>query len=432
MDVPVVSPLWVERCRELGEKIDEADFLILSSSAANKEEAKAVSSNNRVEEPVASKASSLQSVDSSFFCSSERKASKNPIETEPETVSLTRHSKRNQNSGNQPESEVSHSDPLRSTSIKRKFVKKPSLTTINEKIVDKLDDEKENNPEMRILSAVDSVPLPSFREAAQQIDYDMLPSKLKRRRSERISDLHSDSDSASNPDPEPEDSLADEESLCGMNAAGSGGAGGLSSRYFKAFSTRRKSGPSSSLSVPVAADVSSETAATDNGKRRPARGAQSRLASSTTLDSTNSGQAKESGAHELPLNPNAALKIVFFNNDDTELRGIAPQIHKSKQSDEGKPKISRARSKPGCQGEEKNLATDEDHPPVKKVSRQSLPTGSQGGKGKGSAVAEPVASREKVKKSSSSSEVETAKKARKVKQDDSSVGYFMLPIPSLF
>jgi hypothetical protein len=71
LDVPVVSPLWIEKCRESGTKVNEEEFLVsLTSQVTNKsssQSSKNSQENVRLLEPVASKAASLHSVDSSFF-----------------------------------------------------------------------------------------------------------------------------------------------------------------------------------------------------------------------------------------------------------------------------------------------------------------------------------------------------------------------------
>lgn len=85
MDIPVVTPLWIQRCQEAGSKVDEVDYLLLSKSPA---ESATVPKKDPVKEPVEMKAAACKSVDSSHFCSSSKKLVPKPTTAPIESIPL--------------------------------------------------------------------------------------------------------------------------------------------------------------------------------------------------------------------------------------------------------------------------------------------------------------------------------------------------------
>lgn len=310
LDVPVVSPLWIEKCRESGTKVNEEEFLVsLTSQVTNKsssQSSKNVQENVRLLEPVASKAASLHSVDSSFFCSSERKPPKNDKLLATESQTALRQSKRNLPSdkiviGHVEDEVLESEETTRKLHNKRKKISVPSHSSINEKISSKFDEEEECNRRFIVADASEltethhaqltHLPLPSFRESTQQVDLDRISNKLKRRRSERISDMISDSE-----DSDVEDSQCNNDD---------------NSKYFQKFSSRRSRAINNSGSSGVCSP-SLTRKKTSRGSKSPP---ESKIPkNSNTLDG---GQGEE--GDNSSIKPDTVLRVIYFDKNEKEI-----------------------------------------------------------------------------------------------------------------
>ena len=294
--------------------MNEVEFLVsLTSEVTNKsssQSAKNTQDNVRLLEPVASKAASLHSVDSSFFCSSERKPPKNNKLLATESQTVFRQSKRNLPSkivhGQVEEEEVLESEETtRKLYNKRKKISAPTRSSIHEKISSKFDEEEEYNQGLIVACASDQaqlvhVPLPSFRESTQQVDLDRISNKLKRRRSERISDMLSDS----------EDSGAEDLQSNNNND---------NNKYFQKFSSRRSQASNNCGTSGVPSP--------GRARKKNSIGSMSSPASKvlTDLNTVDGSQVDGEGGGNLAIKPDTVLRIVYFDKNEKEIQDNSSQ-----------------------------------------------------------------------------------------------------------
>ena len=316
LDIPVVSPLWIEKCRESGTKVDEEDFLISRISANKSESAKnAPQKNVSLIEPVASKAASLHSVDSSFFCSSERKPPQKDNSFTTESQNVLRHSKRILTSDKTVLAHVNEEVDESEETTRKLYSKRKKISVPAVHSAEALTSEPTETQQGEMVH----VPLPSFRKSAQQVDLDRMSNKLKRRRSERISDMLSDSSDT-----------GDEESQSNNDT---------NSQYFQNFSSRQSR-------LNGAGSKSSSNGISSPGRRKKsAKGSESSPEPKGSADLVTLEKDREED-EELRIKPDTVLPIVFFDRDEKE---ISIPDHSSH---------GKAKSRKGVTATKKNVVDD--------------------------------------------------------------------------
>jgi hypothetical protein len=178
----------------------------------------------------------------------------------------------------------------------------PSQTSINEKISSKFDEEEECNRGFIVADTsaltethhaqLTHLPLPSFRESTQQVDLDRISNKLKRRRSERISDMISDS----------EDS--DVEDLQCNNDG--------NSKFFQKFSSRRSRASNNGGSSGVCSPVLT--------RKKTVRESQSTPESKTPTDSNTLDRGQGEGGDHSTIKPDTVLRVIYFDKNENEIQ----------------------------------------------------------------------------------------------------------------
>jgi hypothetical protein len=164
MGIQVVSPLWIEQCKESQQKVPENDFLIEATAKENV--APSTSSRPLLREPRLGEVASRRDVNSPFFSSSQREF---PAEEEPKNKPRAKSTGRN-------------------IKVKSSF---PQPSPGERSVISS--DEDEPYPPKAITNPrksptnLKTLPVPSFREYIPPLP--PAPSQ-RRRRSERISDIY--------------------------------------------------------------------------------------------------------------------------------------------------------------------------------------------------------------------------------------------------